>query len=593
MSNIDKIKQRLDVAEVVGSYIKLDKAGLNFKAVCPFHNEKTPSFYVSPPKNIWHCFSCGAGGDIFSFVMEIEKVEFNEALKILAKRAGVELKNENPKTRSERERALSIMEDAKNFYKSELYKNSEVLNYLKERGLTDETIKEFELGYAKDGWRNIYSFLKTKGYNDLDIEKTGLIIKPENVNSNYYDRFRSRIMFPIFDQSGRIVAFGGRIFISSVQMTPKEKEPAKYINSPQTIIYDKSRILYNFNKAKYEIPKQDFCVLVEGYMDAIMSYQAGVKNTVAVSGTALTEEQINSISRLTKKVITSFDTDTAGLAATSRSISLLLSRGFEVKIVKIEGEKDPADFVKNNSSELWHKVVRESLNIIDFYLTLLYEKLRSDKRALIQEIEKKVFPYIAHIISEMEKSFWIKKIAGFTEVKEESVWEEFNKFKKNSLKNNFKQASVNEAISKTEKFVNEKKTRKKDLEHRLAGILFLLNSKQAITEFERIFLRENFWMFSDNYASFFKLVGEGARDILTGFEDKLKPIALELELIYNFNEIHDIREELKVILSEFKKEAVKEKREALTMEIKALERRGDKDLMLEKINEFHRLAKEF
>ena len=251
-SSVEQIKQRLDIVDVITSYVKLQKAGANYKACCPFHNEKTPSFYVSPGRGIWHCFGgCGKGGDIFTFIMEIEKCDFPEALKILAQRAGVELKKEDPRIRSERNHLLNLLEDAKNFYKKNLAAHEKVLEYLlKERGLAPETIENFELGYAPDGWKNVYDFLQNKGYSAQEIEKAGLIIKIQHPTSNiqhpYYDRFRNRIIFPINDSSGRTVAFGGRVFELGVRSLNSAIAPAKYINSPQTVIYDKSHILYGF-----------------------------------------------------------------------------------------------------------------------------------------------------------------------------------------------------------------------------------------------------------------------------------------------------------------------------------------------------------
>ena len=285
-SPVEQIKQRLSVVDVIQSYIKLDKAGANFKARCPFHSEKTASFFVSPARDIWHCFGCSRGGDIFAFVMEIEGVEFIEALKILAERAGIKLKMEDPRLRNERVRLLDLMKDAADFYRRELDKREEVLDYLHKRGLKTETIQSWHLGYApqeSEGWRNLYEYLLSKGYSDEEMEKTGMAIKADQREKRYYDRFRGRIMFPIFDFSGRVVGFSGRLYPEI------EKEGVgKYINSPQTVLYDKSKILYGFDKAKTEIRKKDACVLVEGQMDVLMSHQAGVANSVAVSGTGLT-----------------------------------------------------------------------------------------------------------------------------------------------------------------------------------------------------------------------------------------------------------------------------------------------------------------
>lgn len=599
MSNVDQIKSRLDIADVIGSYIKLDKAGGNFKACCPFHNEKTPSFYVSPSKAVWHCFGCGVGGDIFSFVMEIEKVEFIDALKILAKKAGVELAREDPKARSEKNRLLGLMEDGKNFYKNELFKKQDVLDYLKNRGLAEETIKEFELGFAPDGWRGIYDYLRGKNYSDSEIEKSGLIIRnlKHGASQKFYDRFRNRIMFPINDQGGRTVAFGGRSYGSPRSVNTSLREPynqgnanafnlAKYINSPQTLIYDKSKILYNFDKAKLDTARYDYCVIVEGYMDAIMSYAAGAHNTVAVSGTALTKDHLNLISRLTKKAITSFDSDDAGITATGRSLGLLISSGFEVKIVKLN-EKDPADFINKNGKEAWSDYLKNSLHIIDFYLKHIEEKCGSDKKEVINKIQKIVFPYLLFTQNEMEKSFWIKKIAAVADLKEEAVWNEFVR-----LKSKIPKTTKKESYGTTS---TVDKTRIEHLEKRILCVLAYINSKEPISDDikEIILKKEN--IFSGNFKKFldfFLSRGEMSEEEKTF----LNTLALEAEFIYNsqVEEVEEIVKELKILLNELLKESIKKELEALTVEIKKLETGNslNKEEISKRIEEFNRLSKE-
>lgn len=622
-NNVDQIKERLDLVDTISSYIKLEKAGLNYKACCPFHNEKSPSFFVSPSKNIWHCFSCGTGGDIISFVMEIEHIEFIEALKILAKRAGIELKKEDPKIKSERDRMFGILEETKNFYKSELLKNKNVLDYLTcERGLNTETIKDFEIGYSSDSWRNIYEFLRQKNYSDAEIEKAGLIIKKNQISNlkfqiqnQFYDRFRNRIMFPINDQSGRTVAFGGRIFNLPTSDVGKfggaKQEPAKYINSPETPLYNKSRILYGFDKAKIAIVRDNSCVLVEGYMDAIMSHQAGVKNTVAVSGTALTSEHLNLISRLTKKVIMSFDADEAGHTATKRSVDILLSQGFEVNVAVIK-EKDPADLIKNLGPKegpfAWQKALKDSFHVIDFYLNFLIQKYGKDKRIMSQEIIKIIFPYFLLISNEMERSYWFKKISVATDVKEDSVWQEFEKFKKNSSKNNnfagqdthgssFKKdsdtnyANAKNADFKTDNFVNKKK---KYLEERVIGILSSLYLEGLIDEEIKNKIKDYEKMMSPFTAQILNSILR-EQDVLKGEEIlKLKTLALETELIYNNKE--EMKDDLLNLFNSLKKEEKREKLEILTNDIRKLEKINNfenQKSILQKVEEFNKISKEF
>ncbi len=278
-SPVQQIKERLSIEEVVSSYIKLDRAGANLKARCPFHNEKTPSFFVSPDRGSYYCFGCGAKGDIFTFIEEFEGLDFKGALKILAERAGVPLVQYNKEKEGEKERLYKAMEEATKFFEKNLVENQEALKYLRERGLENKTIRDFRIGFVKNDWRELYSHLQMIGFTDIEIEKAGLAKKTEK---GMYDRFRGRIMFPISDSSGRIIAFSGRIL-------EDDGKSAKYLNSPETPIFNKSSVLFGIDKAKDSIRKNNFSILVEGQMDLILSHQAGFKNTVASSGTAMTD----------------------------------------------------------------------------------------------------------------------------------------------------------------------------------------------------------------------------------------------------------------------------------------------------------------
>ena len=311
-SDIEEIKSRLNIADIIGEYIRLDKAGANYRARCPFHNEKTPSFMVSAEKQIWHCFGCQKGGDIFGFVMEIEGLDFKETLKLLAEKAGVALKKTDFKAESKKTRTLEILELATKFYETQLWSGAgkiKILNYLKDRGLQKESIKEFRLGYAPAGWRNILTFLIGRGYSAQEIEKTGLLVKKDN--GDFYDRFRDRIIFPIADPMGKVVGFSARVAPGG------DESQAKYVNTPESEVYHKSKALYGIDKAKGEIKSKNFALLVEGNMDVVAAAQAGIKNTVAVSGTALTPDQINIVKRYTNNLKMFFDMDKAGEEATN------------------------------------------------------------------------------------------------------------------------------------------------------------------------------------------------------------------------------------------------------------------------------------
>lgn len=442
---IDQIKQKLDVLEVLGDYIKLTKAGRNYKARCPFHAERTPSFMASPERQSWHCFGCGVGGDIFSFVMKIEGVEFGDALRLLARKAGVVLKRQDPQVQSQKKRLYEVCELATKFFETQLIKTvvgKKAYQYLIERGLKPETIKEWRLGWAHDKWRALYEFLKSRGYKDEEMLQAGLIVEKatdyglrttagknnavvvgRTTVNNYYDRFRSRIIFPIVDIQGQVIAFGGRIFGEQA----KKDDIAKYLNSPQTLLYDKSNILYGLNKAKNEIRQKDQCVIVEGYMDLIMSQQAGATNAVASSGTALTENHLNIISRYTKNLVTAFDSDEAGGLATRRSIDLALQRNFNVKVI-LMAAKDPADIVKKNPTE-WLNLIDEARSVLDFYFTYAFAKHDANSQEGKRAIRKILLTVIKSLASKTEQSEWIKELARRLRIDERDLLSDMQKIK--------------------------------------------------------------------------------------------------------------------------------------------------------------------
>ncbi len=432
-SPVEEIKSRLDVVELIQSYIRLHKAGINYKANCPFHGEKTPSFFVSPTRQIWHCFGCGRGGDAFKFVMEIEGHDFPEALRMLALRTGVTLKREDPAIRSERNRLYDLCEEATKVFERSLALTPVVKKYLEGRGLKSETTKEFRLGFAPQSWDFLSRALTQKGFKKEDLEKAGLVIRSEDKKS-WYDRFRSRIMFPIADANGRVVGFSGRIFAevptrSTAGVTtasPKDQSGAKYINTPQTLIYDKSKVLYGFDKAKQEIRQKNKVVVVEGQMDLVMSHQAGIKNTIAVSGTALTPQQLKTIKRLCDTLISSFDTDAAGESATKRSLTLAAQFEFECLVAVIPSGKDPADAVKENP-EAWIEAITQAQPVVEFYFTKALKEKNPKTAAGKKEIATMVLPWMRELSNEIERVHWIKTLADKLGVSEEAVAKELRK----------------------------------------------------------------------------------------------------------------------------------------------------------------------
>ena len=416
---VEQIKSRLNIVDVVENYVKLQKAGKNFKALSPFANEKTPSFFVSSEQGLYYCFSSGKGGDMFTFVQEMEGVDFAGALKILADRAGVELKPENPKLRGEREKLLAVLEASTRYYEKKLRDQPKVIEYLKGRGATGISAKNFRIGYALEEWRDLYDYLLSRGFDSAIMEKAGLVIRSEK---GYYDRFRGRIMFPIFNSEGNPVAFSGRIF--QTEDVPKDKV-AKYVNSPETPLYNKSEILYGFDKAKKEIRNKNSCILVEGQMDLLLAHQAGTCNTVAVSGTALSKQHLIFIKRLAEDLIFAFDADNAGRSAIGRGISLALEEGFEVRVVNLPQGKDPADLI-NEDDEKWKKAVLEAQHVIDFYLNNISSK-NDNSRVMIRAVEEDVLPYVAKLKSNIDQAYFVSRIANKLEVAENSIWEQLKK----------------------------------------------------------------------------------------------------------------------------------------------------------------------
>lgn len=428
---VEKIKERLNIVDLLGTYIKLEKAGKNLKARCPFHNEKTPSFFVSPERDSYYCFGCGAKGDIFTFVQEFEGVDFFGALKMLAERTGVTLERGNFEKKDDKEAIFNALEAATQFFESNLPKSNSAEIYLEKRGLTEKTIKDWRIGFVSDDWRTLYDYLNVRKFTDSEIEQAGLIKRNETRQDSFYDRFRGRIMFPIRDSASRVVGFSGRILPENETrlVAGQAVEAAKYLNSPETAVFNKSRLLYGFDLAKLHIKKFDYAVIVEGQMDIIMCHQAGFQNVVATSGTALTPEHLTLLRRISNRVIMAFDADKAGFNAATKAWQLALSLGMEVKIAEFKDGKDPADVILSaDGKEKFKEALKDSMHIIDFYLTkILSEKL--DERKTGKEVQEKVLPFLALIESSIEKSHWVKKISDKCGISESAIWEDLKKVK--------------------------------------------------------------------------------------------------------------------------------------------------------------------
>jgi DNA primase len=417
MNQSEEIKEKLDIVDIIRDYVPLKASGSNFKAKCPFHHEKTASFMVSPEKQIYHCFGCGRGGDVFKFIMEIEGLDFVETLKFLAPKAGVVLEQKNYHSSSKKSRLLEIMELASKYFEKSLYSTDNgkhVLAYLRERGLKDDTIKYFKLGYSQKSWDDVLNFLKAKKYREDEIFSAGITKKKEN-SSHYYNRFRNRIMFPILDISGHIIAFTARV--NPYDKSQVDEKIAKYINSPETEIYYKSKVLYGIDKAKMDIKKQDFAIVVEGQMDVIMSHQEGFANTIASSGTALGSEQLKIIKRYTNNLYLAFDMDKAGQMAADRGIKEALEEEMNIKIILLPEGKDPADLLKKDKN-LYAKAIKEAKNMMEYYIEKILSEYDISKIEEKKLASAKIMTLLNKIKNDVEKDYWIKIISEKLDISE-------------------------------------------------------------------------------------------------------------------------------------------------------------------------------
>jgi DNA primase len=594
LSSSEEIKNKLDIKDVIGQYVKLQKAGANYRALCPFHKEKTPSFFVSPSRQIWHCFGCGEGGDIFSFLMKIENIEFKEALKILAQKAGVKLAYENPQIRSEKQRLVDINKKAAEFFEENLWKNKEVIDYLIKRGLKEETIKEFHLGWASDEWRSLSAFLIKKGFNSKDIVASGLSISK---NADIYDRFRSRIMFPIEDYSENIVGFTGRIFQGKAPLkTIMDIEKiGKYINSPQTLIFDKSKILYGLSKSKNYLRSEGNTLLVEGQTDFLSAWQSGIKNIVATSGTALTSYQLKILKRYNDTLVLGFDMDEAGEKAAERSIELALSKEFNVKILRLPEGKDLADYLVNEENK---KNIKDLINnaeaIMDFYFARAQnvgDKTNIDGKKAIASY---FLPKVKKLINVLDKSFWINKLSRFINIPEQSLEDELNRLSKEVDREN----AIDENESLYQFPASQLQSRINGIAQRIISFLIKTPSlKKEVFEYEEYF-PEDFQKILEvikNISSKKDLNIENLKkvNLPESLINQINQLALradyETELLEKFQV--SLEDEFKKELRELKKESTKKRLEKIEREIQLAEKNGDKKILKDLITEFNELSK--
>lgn len=613
LSQLEEIKSKLDIVEVIGQYVKLQKIGANYKSLCPFHKEKTPSFIVSPSRQIFHCFGCNAGGDVVSFLMKIDNIEFKEALKILADKAGVKLTYESPEINSQKQKIIDLNEKAAQFFELNLQKNQEVLEYLLKRGLTQETIKEFKLGFALDDWRSLLSFLMKEGFKPENIAQSGLVInrheiteiniKSQNISqADLYDRFRSRIMFPIEDASGHIVGFTGRIFQGKNSLkTIKDIETVgKYVNTPQTLVFDKSKILYGLSKTKTYLHQLETTLLVEGQMDFLMGWQAGIKNIVATSGTSLTSYHLIILKKYNNTLILGFDMDEAGEKASEKSIDLALAKEFNVKILQLSQGKDLADYLLEvkNTQEI-KDLLSKAILIMDFYFKRA--QIMGDINSL--EGKKEVIfyflPKVKKLINPLDKAFWLEKISRYVNIDI------------HALEDELKRISI-----ESSKFID---TNEPKYQYSSSAVLTAILEKpryQILGERIIAFLIKDF-SFKDKVQENKKYFPEGISEILEiilkadlpedlelenlqkmnlreEIIDKINELALradyELEMLEKFNV--SLKEEMNKQLSDLKQEVVKIKLKKIENEMILAEKDKNEKQIQDLIKQFGQLSKE-
>ena len=423
LSPTEEIKARLNIVDVVAGYVKLDKSGSHWKACCPFHRERSPSFMVNEERQMWHCFGCNKGGDAFAFVMEMEGIGFREALVMLAERANVELpqysqesKERYQEARDEKSRLYEIHELATKFYEKQLWEGPGkelALSYLRDRGLSDESIRKFRLGFAPEGWRHLYDFLVKSGFDARELAQAGIALKKEN-GDGYYDRFRDRIMFPITDTIGRVIGYSARVRPGA------DETQAKYINTSETPIYKKSQVLYGLSYARQAIKQEGYTVLVEGNMDVIACHQAGIENAVAASGTALGEEQLALLRRYGKEIRFFFDMDEAGQKAARRSTELALGQDIEALIISIPEGKDAADLAREHPDAL-REAIAHPEPALQYFLAQLVSRHDIETPAGKKEVLAQFVPFIGAAKNEIDRSYWIKELAQAIRVEEKHL----------------------------------------------------------------------------------------------------------------------------------------------------------------------------
>ncbi len=576
MDQVEEIKQKTDIVDLIGSYIKLKKAGANYKAACPFHNEKDPSFMVNPNRQIYKCFGCDRGGDVYDFVQEIEGVDFPGALKILADRAGVRLEKIDKKHYDQTKEYYEINELAAKFYQYVLKKEDlgkKGLKYLKnERLLEEKVIEQFRIGYAPKAWDNLVKFLTKKGFDEEKIVKAGLAIKSDK-NNSVYDRFRGRIMVPILNPADGVVGFTSRILPQF-----DDGKMGKYINSPETPIFNKSRTLFGKNFANKKIRESKRAILVEGQFDVISSHQNGFTNTIATSGTSLTPEQVELIGRVAEEIVFAFDSDSAGQRATNKGIDLALVSNLEVKVAIIPGKFGDVDDVLRADPDLWKGALAEAKEVIRYYFDKLIPQDTSslsanDKRKIVKELMEQVKKAEDPII----EGDWINQISEALEIDEEFVNKAMTKYDQAqpSYSNRTDEDSSSEST----------KSNSRDSQRRIIGLMMTFEdlSDSIEEEFDLDLitdskLKDLFQAYRENKLS-------------RGQEKLVDSLVLEVESEYEDEDEETARDEFRQLINRLKSKQKDKIKEKFAQKIKAAEKEGDIKKVKDLIAKFQKIIK--
>lgn len=553
---IEEIKNSNDIVDVISQYVNLKRSGRNFFGLCPFHKEKSPSFSVSPDKQIFHCFGCGAGGNVIHFISKIENADFKEAIGILANRAGIELPTlnnyEDNKTALLKSKVYEINQIAAEFYHQNLYKPTSKIGqeYIKKRKLDNRTLKSFLIGYSGN-FDELYRILKQKGFTEEEILASSLVNKTDD--GKYIDRFRKRVMFPIQDTRNKVIAFGGRV---------TDDSKPKYINSPENIVYSKGRHLFGLNVAKRGELKN--IIIVEGYMDAISLYQRGITNVVASLGTALTEAQGRLLRRYSERVTIGYDSDGAGQAATLRGLEILQNIGCDVRILQISGAKDPDEYVIKYGPERFLKCVEQAISLVEFKVKMLKQSLNldniNDKIKFLNQVAK----ILSNVTNSIERELYVEKIANEYNVSKEAIYGEVNKliYAKNTGKKTLEKPIVKKEIKKEKQEIDSSTTKRENL-----IIYLLINYPQESYKKIKSVISENDMKLEENQKILKKMYEEIEKgniniDILNYFEEQNIIDHISGIMSYDF-EISDLNKCIEDVVNTYEKDKLINRRQEI------------------------------